>query len=131
MLTICLKPLKLNTKIKYGILSNKSIKQLDKIKFKYIKLTNNKKNKDLPINITGYCENKLVYLNNIIKKENVINNYEYDVSINNYEYDASINNYEYDVSINNYEYEASINNYYEGDGPIIIDNKFYHGIIVI
>ena len=29
------------------------------------------------------------------------------------------------------DYEALINNYYEGDGPIIIDNKFYQGIIIL
>ena len=99
MLTICLKPSKTKNKLKYGILSNKPVKQLYKINFKYIGLTNNIKNKDLPSNIFGYCENKLVYLNNIIKKEN--------------------------------DYEALINNYYEGDGPIIIDNKFYQGIIIL
>lgn len=99
MLTICLKPSKTKNKLKYGILSNKPVKQLYKINFKYIELTNNIKNKDLPSNIFGYCENKLVYLNNIIKKEN--------------------------------DYEALINNYYEGDGPIIIDNKFYQGIIIL
>jgi GTPase len=109
MLTICLRPIKLNCKLnyklKYGILSNKLIKQVNKINFDYIKIVDNKK--ELPSNIFGYCENKLVYINNIIKKYN--------------EYEAVISNY----------YEAVISNYYEGDGPIIIDNEFNNGIIII
>ncbi len=79
MLTICLKPSKTKNKLRYGVLSNKPVNQINKIKFIYNKLIENKKNKDLPFNIFGYCENKLVYLNNIVKKEN-----EYEATINNY-----------------------------------------------
>ncbi len=104
MLTLCLKPLnnknkiKNKNKLKYGFLSNKPINMLTKIKFNYWVTTNDLKN-ELPNNIFGYCENKLVYLVNIKK--------------------------------NSDHYEAFVTNYYEGNGPIIIDNEHYHGIIKI
>ena len=98
MISICLQPSNTINKLKYGILSSVPITQINKITFNYIKLTSNDANKELPFNMIGYCENKLVYLNNIIKIAN--------------------------------KYQASINNYYEGDGPIIIDNKFYQGVFI-
>lgn len=70
LITICLyhrKPLD----FKNGILTSKKIKPIKDINFNYISYDNN----ELPNSINGYCENKIIKLNNINNSNCIINNY--------------------------------------------------------
>ena len=84
ILTLCLKPVKnLKKKLKYGILYSKKPIIKKKIIFQFL----NFNNKTLLKKCIGYCENKLVYLNNI--KQTCDLNYEADIN-NYYEGDGPI-----------------------------------------
>ncbi len=103
ILTLCLKPNKTpKKKIKNGILYSKKPILKNKIIFHFL----NFNNKNLLKKCFGYCQNKLVYLTNIKKINDNLDN------------------------LNNTIYSADISNYYDGDGPIIIDNNFNRGIII-
>ena len=69
LITICLYHRKL-LDFKNGILTSKKIKPVKNVNFNYISYDNN----ELPTAINGYCENKIINLNNI-NNSCIINNY--------------------------------------------------------
>jgi GTPase len=84
MLTVCIKPLNnYNTmkKHKNGFLSDKFLNKNHKINFQFLNFSNTK----LLNNLTGYCENRLVKLTNIIEENN-----EFTATVDNYYNDSDI-----------------------------------------